>query len=104
MNCLAPGFTNTGMVDKPETVRALNDSGIRVQSPDVVAMAAMHFASNKDVNGHTYAIIGGAYYELEEPLRAAMRSALGGATSNSERVYQGGAAFAAVEKIFGVDI
>ncbi|KAG5745457.1 hypothetical protein H9Q70_011859 [Fusarium xylarioides] len=104
INCLAPGFTDTNILPSEETVQSLKDAGINVQSADVVALAALYYASKDRVNGEAYAIINGKYFEMEVGLNQAFRGILGGATSNSERKRQGGRAHEVVDKLFRVDL
>jgi|SRR6478735_4095577 len=104
INCLAPGFTDTNILPSEETVQSLKDAGINVQSADIVALAALYYASKDGVNGEAFAIINGKYFEMEVGLNQALRGILCGATSNSERKRQGGRTHEVVDKLFRVDL
>ncbi|KAF2178155.1 putative oxidoreductase,short chain dehydrogenase [Zopfia rhizophila CBS 207.26] len=104
INCIAPGFTESGMAHEAGTFDRLREAGVPVQQAKDVAAAALYFASHPSVKGETLTVIGAKYFELEKPLKDAFIKAIQEASSNSTRKVEGGKGIKLVQKYFYVPL
>ncbi|KAL3478496.1 hypothetical protein BJX99DRAFT_256393 [Aspergillus californicus] len=84
LNCLAPGFTDTGIIP-PETLDKLRGLGVFVQPASTVAVAAL-FLTTSDFYGKAIQVVNNQFREIESGYEAASEIMFGDSAGGRENI------------------